>query len=83
MTGEPAEVPDDHDAGASPPLGLERLLTVDDLSVILGIPKATLYSWRTRKRGFGPPAIKLAGNLRYRPSDVTLWLSQFDEDYGR
>ena len=44
------------------------ILTIDQAAAYLTIPKATLYTWRTRRVGFGPPAVKLGGCLRYRRS---------------
>jgi predicted DNA-binding transcriptional regulator AlpA len=42
--------------------GLERLLTVHELSDYLGIPVATLYDWRVDE--VGPRAVKLGRSLR-------------------
>lgn len=46
------------------------ILTIDQAAAYLAIPKATLYTWRTRRAGFGPRAVKLGGCLRYRRSDL-------------
>ncbi len=35
--------------------------TIDQAAAYLSIPKATLYTWRTRRAGFGPRAVKLDG----------------------
>jgi hypothetical protein len=40
----------------------------------LAIPKSTLYTWRTRRAGFGPRAVKVGGSLRYRRSDLDAWI---------
>ena len=50
----------------------DRLLTPDDVAELLGVPRATLYSWRYR--GAGPPAIRVGRHLRYRWSDLDQWL---------
>jgi len=42
------------------------ILTVDQAAAYLAIPKATLCTWRTRRVGFGPRAVKIGGCLRYR-----------------
>jgi excisionase family DNA binding protein len=59
------------------------MLTIDQAAAYLSIPKATLYTWRTRRVGFGPRAVKLGGCLRYRRSDLDAWvadhLESFDE----
>lgn len=50
------------------------ILTIDQAAAYLSIPKATLYTWRTRRAGFGPPAVKLGGCLRYRRCDLDAWI---------
>lgn len=50
------------------------LLTIDQAADYLAIPKATIYTWRTRRVGFGPRAVKIGGNLRYRLSDLDEWI---------
>jgi excisionase family DNA binding protein len=46
----------------------DRLMTIDDVSYYLGVPKGTLYAWRTRQ--VGPVAIRVGKHLRYRASSV-------------
>ncbi len=50
------------------------MLTIDQAAAYLAIPKATLYTWRTRRVGFGPRAVKMGGCLRYRRSDLDAWV---------
>jgi excisionase family DNA binding protein len=50
------------------------ILTIDQAAAYLAIPKATLYTWRTRRAGFGPRAVKAGGCLRYRRSDLDAWV---------
>lgn len=52
------------------------ILTIDQAAAYLSIPKATLYTWRTRRAGFGPRAVKLGGCLRYRRSDLDAWVAE-------
>ena len=52
----------------------DPLLTIDEAANYLAIPKATLYTWRTRRAGFGPRAIKMGGCLRFRRSDLDDWI---------
>jgi excisionase family DNA binding protein len=54
--------------------GHDPLLTIEEVSVWLGIPRGTLYQWRTRKQG--PRAIKVGGALRYRSTEVESYLDQ-------
>ena len=58
------------------------LLTIDEVSARIGISKATLYTWRSGYPHRGPRAIKIGtGMLRYRVTDVELWLhAQRDRD---
>lgn len=48
------------------------LWSVEDLAAQLGVPKSTVYMWR--RKGVGPPAIKVGKYLRFRPHDVAEWL---------
>ena len=50
------------------------ILTIDEAAAYLAIPKATLYTWRTRRVGFGPRAVKMGGCLRYRRADLDSWI---------
>jgi excisionase family DNA binding protein len=55
------------------------ILTIDQAAAYLSIPKATLYTWRTRRPGFGPRAVTLGGCLRYRRSDLDAWVAEHVE----
>ncbi len=59
------------------------ILTIDQAAAYLSIPKATLYTWRTRRAGFGPRAVKIGGCLRYRRSDLDAWIAEHVEIRGR
>lgn len=50
----------------------DPLLTVDQVSDWLGVPKGTLYQWRSRRRG--PRAIKVGNGIRYRRSEIESYL---------
>jgi excisionase family DNA binding protein len=54
------------------PSAIEPLLTLDEVSAYIGIPKNTLYRWRVD--GKGPRAIKYGKHLRYRRAEVESWL---------
>lgn len=58
-----------------------ELLTLDQLSDLLQVPRSTLYTWRTS--GKGPRALKLNGTLRFRRSDVDAWLDAATEPAAR
>ncbi len=57
------------------------ILTIDQAAAYLSIPKATLYTWRTRRAGFGPRAVKLGGCLRYRRVDLDSWVAEHVESF--
>ena len=51
---------------------LERLLTVQDISSLLRVPKSYVY-WLTHQRKI--PHLKIHGHLRFRQSDIDEWLN--------
>ncbi|GAB2763371.1 hypothetical protein GCM10027020_14480 [Nocardioides salsibiostraticola] len=58
-----------------------NILTIDEAAAYLAIPKATLYTWRTRRAGFGPRAVKMGGCLRYRRADLDAWVTEHVESF--
>lgn len=52
---------------------MDPLLSTRELAQYLSVPEATLYQWRLRD--VEPPAIKVGRHLRYRVSDVEVWLT--------
>ena len=52
--------------------GLKRLLWVDKVAEVLGVPVKTLYQWRYK--GTGPVGVKVGRHLRYRAADVEVWV---------
>ena len=51
---------------------VERLLSLPELSEMLGVPIDTLYGWR--HRGEGPVGYRIGRHVRYRRSAVEAWL---------
>ncbi len=51
--------------------GLERLLTVQDISSLLGLKKSYVYYLTHQKK---IPHMKINGHLRFRQSDIDEWL---------
>ena len=49
-------------------------LTAAELAAELGIPKQTIYKWRTE--GKGPRGHKLGRHLRFARRDVDEWLAE-------
>lgn len=64
---------------AHSPVMPDPLMTIDQAAEYLAVPKSTLYTWRTRRPGFGPRAIKLGGTIRYRRSDLDAWIEAHAE----
>ncbi len=62
--------------GARPEVG--RLWTVDDVSVFLGVPKATIYGWRTA--GKGPRGFRVGKHLRWHPRTVFEWSLRLEDE---
>jgi excisionase family DNA binding protein len=54
-------------------------MNIAQAAAYLGIAKSTLYTWRTRRPGFGPRAVKAGGALRYRRSDLDAWIEAHAE----
>jgi predicted DNA-binding transcriptional regulator AlpA len=55
-----------------------RLLRPEDVSEILGVPRATLKAWR--KRGQGPRALLIGKHARYAPTDLEDWMTTRTRD---
>jgi excisionase family DNA binding protein len=51
---------------------LEPLLSAQQLADYLEVPIATIYAWR--HRGEGPPGFRVGRHIRYRRTDVELWI---------
>ena len=53
---------------------VERLLTIAELSEMLGIPVDTLYGWRHRSEG--PQGYRIGRHVRYRRATVEAWFEE-------
>lgn len=51
-----------------------KLLSIEDVADFLGVPKNTLYQWRTK--GYGPAGRRIGKYVRYRSEDVDSWVEQ-------
>ena len=59
---------------------MDRLLTIDQLSAILQVKKATIYSWTfTRKI----PFVKIKGALRFKEQAISKWVDEQEEEAKR
>lgn len=52
----------------------DRLLSVDDLRLYLGVNRDTVYKWVNEK---GLPALKIGRLWKFRKADVDEWVKQF------
>ncbi len=53
---------------------MERLLDIEELSEILGVTKATIYSWTSQNK---IPHIKLSRRLlKFRKGEIMEWIKQ-------
>ncbi len=59
---------------SSLPVTEDRLLSVEDLAELLGVPQKSIYVWRAK--GEGPPAARIGRYLRWRRVDVDRWVEQ-------
>jgi excisionase family DNA binding protein len=60
------------DTSQPPPVGLDPLLSVEDLAAYLDVPRQTIYDWRVTGRG--PRAYRVGKRLRFTVADVREWL---------
>ena len=63
------------------PMVRDPFLNTDDACAYLGVPKATLLTWRVRRPGYGPLAVKAGGRLKYRLSELDRWLGSHEESF--
>jgi len=53
---------------------MDKLIDIDELSEILGVTKATIYSWTSQNK---IPHIKLSKRLlKFREDEITEWIAQ-------
>lgn len=67
--------------GGGRPALMPATMNITQAAVYIGIAKSTLYTWRTRRPGFGPRAVKAGGALRYRRSDLDAWIEAHAEAF--
>ena len=60
----------------------DSLMGVQEAATYLSITKATLYTWRSRRRGYGPLAVMVGGCVRYQRSELDRWIAAHTETAG-
>jgi len=55
-----------------------ELWTIDQVADYLGVPKQTIYCWRTT--GYGPHGFRVGKHLRWRASTVLAWTADLERD---
>jgi hypothetical protein len=51
---------------------LDKLLTTEQVAVLLEKPESTVAQWRYE--GLGPPYIRIHNHVRYREADLEAWV---------
>ncbi len=52
---------------------MEKLLTTEQVAEVLGVPRATLWQWRSH--GKGPKGLRVGRHVRYRATDIDRWIA--------
>lgn len=52
--------------------GMEDLLSTEQLAAYLDVKVQTIHLWRTQ--GLAPPGTRIGKGLKFRKSDVDVWL---------
>lgn len=58
----------------------ERLITVEEVAVVLGLAPQTIRNWVAMRRF---PHIRIGGKTRFRPRSVEAWISQKERESCR
>ncbi len=53
-----------------------ELWTIDEVADYLGVPRQTVYRWRTS--GYGPAGFRVGKHLRWRASTVIAWTLELE-----
>lgn len=56
-------------------------MTLAEAAYYLGIPSSTITTWRSRRPGYGPPAMLYGATLRYRKADLDAWMDSRVETF--
>lgn len=53
-----------------------ELWSIDDVAGYLGVPKQTVYAWRTAR--YGPQGFRVGKHLRWRAATVVAWTVEME-----
>jgi excisionase family DNA binding protein len=53
-----------------------ELWSINEVATYLGVPKQTVYCWRTS--GYGPAGFRVGKHLRWRASTVIAWTLELE-----
>jgi excisionase family DNA binding protein len=56
----------------------DRLLSVEELAEVTGVPLSSIRKWAAK--GAGPRRLRIGKYIRYRASDVRVWLDTLYTD---
>lgn len=59
------------------PMEFSELWTIAEVANYLGVPKQTIYCWRTS--GYGPQGFRVGKHLRWRAATVIAWTVQMEQ----
>jgi len=60
------------------PTDHQELWDIDFVATYLGVPKQTIYGWRTT--GYGPQGFRVGKHLRWRSSTVITWTLRLERE---
>lgn len=75
MTEARAKLPDRR---PSQPMEFQDLWNIDQVANYLGVPKQTIYCWRTS--GYGPQGFRVGKHLRWRAATVITWTVELERE---
>lgn len=59
------------------PMEFSELWTIEEVANYLGVPKQTVYCWRTT--GYGPQGFRVGKHLRWRAATVIAWTLEMEQ----
>ena len=57
----------------------QELWNIDQVADYLGVPKQTIYGWRTT--GYGPHGFRVGKHLRWRAAAVAQWTRGLEHEH--